>query len=200
MFDRKAWIDAHVIPWLKPTRLSLYSVFWNQAAPDKPPSDVLVFVRAGILPPPAPPVDNDNQVDEDDIWAEVARAASAEQQATAAAIEPPTALDPAAFPVALKQLLDIGFKFDFLRDVQMVMTDQGMVPIFGGDGTPVPRKDGHAYARLYRQLDRTNLLVELGAKYSEGKDAIAAIKAFYALYSESPMQVAQKFAVSFGAA
>lgn len=196
-FDQKAWIDAHVIPWLRPTRLSLYSVLWNHKPGEPQPAAVVVFTLAGLSPPPGPEA-NDNAPDPaDDPWAQVARAAAAEQ---APPINGVAAADPAAWPIAGKQLLEAGFRFDYLREMQMVKTDHGLIQLFGGDGTPMPDKDGRVSMRLWRQIGPTQLIVVLGAKYASAPDGIAAIKSFFALFDGNAVDVAQKFAAPFGAA
>jgi hypothetical protein len=201
-FSQKAWLDQHIVPLLAPLGLSLYSVLWN----GNPPAEVLVFLLAGTQPAPASNANADAAVEDDaerepedeSEWARVARAAAALSRATSAPVM--QLLDPGAWPIAVKALLDAGFKFDFTRDIQMVRTDNGIVPIFGGDGAPQIGKNAMASVRLWGKLESVAVILQIGCKYPTALDAAAAVKAFFGLYGDDPRVVCQKLAVPFGAA
>jgi hypothetical protein len=202
-FDLKKWLDEHVVPLTnKEPRLRIYSFIWN----GNPPKEVLVWLLAGCEPiaqPPEPagvPDEVDAQVK---LIAEDMRAALA-----------PTEFDESAWPRAVKRLLEEDdFRFDFLREQQMVKLENGLVPVFGGDGAPLFGKEGTASARLFRKMDDgIGLILQVGCHYpgteataeldamNPGKHAAAAVKGFFALFDDNPMIVCQKFGAAFGAA
>lgn len=101
-----------------------------------------------------------------------------------------------------------GFRFDFLREQQMVQLEGGMVPVFGGDGAPLFGKDGMASARLFKKNEEgICLLLQVGCKYpstselSPGQHASAAVKGFFGLFGdEDPLTVCSKYGAVFGQA
>ena len=157
-FDKKQWLDTHVVPLLElggETRsISLYSALWN----GDPPTEVLVYLL----------VHDDHA---------------------------------ASWGAIVKQLLDAGWRFDFLREQQLVKDETGLIPIFGGDGAPLFGKDGMASVRLFRRGgDGIGQIVQVGAKFPSGTDAAIAVKAFFALFDQNALQVCASFAAPFGAA
>lgn len=191
-FDQKAFLDHHVIPVCKPLGLKLHSVLWNGS----PPRDVLVFLLAGgVIPDHV----DDGDDDGDNEWTQIARAAAA--QVTAANANAGAGLvDPAAWPVAIKRLLDAGLRFDFTREPQTVPHDGGLIVIFGGDGAPLIGEAGMVSVRLWIKVGTVGLILQVGCKYSGALDAAAAVKAFFGLFDDQPVQVVAKFAAQFGAA
>jgi hypothetical protein len=110
--------------------------------------------------------------------------------------------DPQAWPLAAKRLLqEEGFFFDFTRETQLVrMQDQSVIQIFGGDGAPLYNPEGTAALRLFKKVDNIELILQVGCKYPDGKEAGAATKGFYAMFDESPMEVVAKYTSPWGAA
>jgi len=158
-FDRKTWLDNHVVHLLhQEPPASIYTVFWNGA----PPKEVLVFLLAGQGPATVP----------DDAW-----------------------------PRLLKRLLDDGFRFDYLREIQLVQLEGKQVPLFGGDGAPLFDKSGAASARVFKKLeDGTNLILHVGHRYPAGVDAALAVKAFFGLWDTNPIDVCASMSAPFGQA
>lgn len=152
-FERKRWLDDHVVPLLHPDpAASLYTVFWNGS----PPREVLVF----LLP-----------------------------------------VDTASWPQLAKRLLDHGFRFDYLRDIQLVELEGKRIPLFGGDGAPLFDKAGSASLRLFQKMpDGINLILHVGARYSTGIDAASAVKEFFGLFNGNPIQVCSSLSAPFGQA
>lgn len=104
-------------------------------------------------------------------------------------------------------ILEDGFRFDYLREQQMVQIENGMVPVFGGDGAPLFSEDGMASMRLFRKEDdETLLILQLGYKYPAQpgrKPSLVAsdgVKAFFELFDESPLTVCSKYGAVFGQA
>jgi hypothetical protein len=117
--------------------------------------------------------------------------------------------NPAAWPELVRRLVvDQDFKFDYLREQQMVQLENGLVPVFGGDGAPLFGKEGMASARLFRkQDDGISLILQVGCKFpplegmSAGQHASAAVKAFFSLFGdENPLTVCSKYGAVFGQA
>lgn len=163
-FDRKSWLDTHVVPLLhQEPPASIYTVFWNGA----PPTEVLVFLLA-------------------------------DTQVPASAPDTPPA-DP--WPRLVKRLLESGFRFDYLREIQLVQLEGKQVPLFGGDGAPLFDKSGAASARLFKKLeDGTNLILHIGHIYPTGLDAAVAVKSFFGLWDANPVDVCAQFSAPFGQA
>lgn len=116
---------------------------------------------------------------------------------------------PAAWPELVRRLLvDDGFRFDLLREQQMVQLENGLVPIFGGDGAPLFGKEGMASSRLFRKTDDgISLILQVGCKYppsgemTGGQHASAAVKGFFSLFGdEDPLTVCSKYGAVFGQA
>jgi len=106
-----------------------------------------------------------------------------------------------SWPAAIKALLEQGFRFDFLREQQLIPMDSGMFPAFGGDGAPLFNPQGTASVRLFhKREDGVNLILQVGCRYASGEEAAAATKAFYALFEESPLSVCQTYGATFGQA
>lgn len=109
--------------------------------------------------------------------------------------------EPEAWGLAAKNLLEGGFKFDFLREKVAIALENGLFQAFGGDGAPLFNQAGMASIRLFRKLDDgVNLILQIGCQYPDGPSAALATKAFYALFNESPLVVCQKFGAVFGQA
>lgn len=209
-FQMKKWLDDTVVPLTtKEPQLRLYSFIWN----GNPPKEILVWLLAGSQPVGVdaglePPTD-------DSFHHDVRRAADADPdpdkkpvadsiRANLEAVE----FDPAAWPRAVKRLLEEdGFRFDYLREQQMVQLENGLVPVFGGDGAPIFGKEGTASARLFKKTeDGIGLIVQIGCHYpatdehNPGRHAASAVKGFFSLFEDNPMVVCQKFGAPFGAA
>lgn len=116
---------------------------------------------------------------------------------------------PSAWGIHVKRLLDNGWRFDFLREQQMVKADEGVVPIFGGDGAPLFGKDGMTSVRLFKRLtDRGDLakpleracIVQVGCRFGSALVATQAIKDFFKLFDLNPLEVCAAMAAPFGAA
>ena len=106
-----------------------------------------------------------------------------------------------AWPSAIKKLLGGGFRFDFLREQQLIGMDSGMFKAFGGDGAPLFNNEGTASVRLFKKVDDgINLILQIGCKYPDGGSAALATKAFYAQFEESPLSVCQTYGATFGQA
>lgn len=115
--------------------------------------------------------------------------------------------DETHWPQAVKRLLEAGFKFDFTREVQLIPINGAMVPIFGGDGTPLISPTGMASVRLFRKFeDGVGLVLQVGCQYkpagdhSAGHRAAAGVKTFFALFEKDPVTVCQTFSAPFGQA
>lgn len=199
-FERKAWLDQHVVPLLGSggaEALRIYSVFWNGA----PVTELLAFLLAGppLVPDPAPleapPVDD--PADEGGFGSFATLGAHlAKQQLGATETIAPSEL----WGAHVQRLLLSGFRFDFLREQMFVKTDGGIVPIFGGDGAPIFGKNGMVSVRLWKKVDGIQLIVQVGAHVPNGLDAAAAVKAFFSRFEEDPMKVCATYAAPFGAA
>ena len=108
---------------------------------------------------------------------------------------------PDAWPKAAKKLLEDGFRFDFLREQQVIALEGGIFKAFGGDGAPLFNAEGTASVRLFRKADDgKGLILQIGCRYADGVSAAAATKAFYALFDESPLTVCQTYGATFGQA
>lgn len=106
-----------------------------------------------------------------------------------------------AWPTATKKLLEVGFRFDFLREQQLIALEGGTFKAFGGDGAPLFNNEGTASARLFRKEDDgTNLILQIGCKYPDGASSALATKAFYAQFEESPLSVCKTYGATFGQA
>jgi len=90
--------------------------------------------------------------------------------------------DPPGWAPASKRLLDAGFRFDYLREPQLVPVDGQVIQIFGGDGTPFVGQAGMAMMRLWKKFDETQVILEVGAKFPSTIECLAAIKSFFGLY------------------
>lgn len=114
-----------------------------------------------------------------------------------------------AWPELVRRLIkDNGFRFDFLREQQMVQLEDGLVPVFGGDGAPLFGKEGMATSRLFlKGEDGISLILQVGCNYpakddlSPGQHASAAVKGFFGLFGdEDPLTVCSKYGAVFGQA
>lgn len=152
-FERKKWLDEHVVPLLnQEPAASIYTAFWNGA----PPKEVLVFLLAP---------------------------------------------EPGTWPQLAKRLLDAEFRFDYLRDVQIVEHEGKRLALFGGDGAPLFDKSGTASARLFKKMpDGVNLILQVGARFPTGVDAAAAVKEFFGLFDKNPIDVCASMSAPFGQA
>jgi hypothetical protein len=105
-------------------------------------------------------------------------------------------------PVVERLLKHSGFRFDYLRDVQLLPAGPSQtVQIFGGSGSPFLRADGMLITRLYRRQEDIALLVEVGHKFESGAAAIAAVKDFFARFDGAePAAVLEQIGAPFGAA
>lgn len=111
------------------------------------------------------------------------------------------AADVVPWHVAAKKLIDVGFRFDFLREQQAIALEGGLFKAFGGDGAPLFNAEGTASVRLFRkEEDGINLILQVGCQYGDGPSAAIATKAFYAQFEESPLQVCQTYGATFGQA
>lgn len=117
--------------------------------------------------------------------------------------------NPAAWPELVRRLIvDDDYRFDYLREQQMVQLEGGLVPVFGGDGAPLFGKEGMASARLFRkQDDGISLILQVGCQYPPsgsmpaGQHASAAVKDFFSLFEgENPLTVCSKYGAVFGQA
>lgn len=102
------------------------------------------------------------------------------------------------WPQQVKRLLDAGFRFDFLREQQLIAMEGGTFHAFGGDGAPLFNQDGTASVRLFKRVEGIGLILQVGCQYGRADRAAAATKEFYGLFEESPLTVCQTFGVAFG--
>lgn len=101
----------------------------------------------------------------------------------------------------VKRLLESGWRFDFLRDLAVVVLEGKRVAIFGGDGAPYFDPSGQSSVRLWRKCDDgRQLILQVGAKWPSGTDAAAAVKAFFGLFESGPLEMVAKYAAPFGSA
>ena len=180
-FEMKKWLDKNVIEPLthQEPKSHIYSWVWNGT----PPKEILVWLLAG---PPEKEADPSSPPSSD-----------------------PPPFDPASWPKLIRRLLEEdGFRFDYLREQQMVEVAGSLIPIFGGDGAPLFAKDGMASARLFRKgEDGISLILQVGCSFpatehlSPGLNAAAAVKAFFGLFGEeNPLTVCAKYGAVFGQA
>lgn len=186
--DQKQFLDEHVVPLLgTPAALRIYTAFWS-------PHSVLVYLIAGEPPggeppSPVPPTPEDG-----------APFGGFDQLAVhlAAGTGKATTGDWGAH---IKRLLDAGWKFDALREPTFVRAENQMVPIFGGDGTPMIAKNSAISVRLFQKLPNgVNLILQIGAQCPDAMTAAATVKDFFAQFDKDPMAVVASHAVAFGAA
>jgi hypothetical protein len=99
----------------------------------------------------------------------------------------------------VKHLLEErSFRFDLLRDVQLVPLGGAMVPIFGGDGAPFCGKNGMVSVRLYQaQDDGVGLILQIGAAFKP-LAAASAIKDFFGQFDASPFETIDRFKTVWG--
>lgn len=193
-FEMKEWLDQHVVPLKNKSPLSrIHSFIWNGS----PPKEILVWLLCG-----------------DQHFVPTSRACGKSTELAERAIKQPEqpekpAFKPHDWPDLLRRLLDKDeFRFDYLREQQMVAIGDGLVPVFGGDGAPLFSKDGMASARLFRKMeDGICLILQLGCKYPKtdeltpGMHASSAVKAFFKLFGdENPLTVCSKYGAVFGQA
>jgi len=180
-FDMKKWLDGNVVPLTqREPKSKIYSFIWN----GNPPREILVWLLAGH-----PSAGDDSE----------GTSASEEEKP----------FNPLDWPNLVKRLLvEDDFRFDYLREQQMVKIETGMIPVFGGDGAPLFGKDGMASSRLFKVMDDgIRLILQVGCKYpgesgmNPGQHASAAVKGFFGLFDdENPLTVCQKYAAVFGQA
>ena len=169
-FDKKKWLDSHVVPLIEDNDLRIHSFIWN----GNPPEDILVWLRIF----PAGGDDDPKEIE----------------------------LDPMRWAVAVKELLEQGWRFDFTREQQLVNLTGGVIKAFGGDGAPVFNKEGMASVRLFhKQDDGIGLILQIGCQFwsveglTAGMHAAAAVKGFFGLFdTENPLEVCAKYGASFG--
>lgn len=173
-FSLKAFLDRHVVPLLAgPPAAELYSELHR----GDPPEEVCVWLRAK---------------------------------------------DPLTWPALARRLLETpGWSFDYLREHALVQVNGQTCTIFGGDGSPFFNKAGMAMVRLYRKVEpeeepktkgkRTRggscahenpigLIVDVGGKYDNVKEASTAVKAFFGLFDKkNPLEVCSEHRPAFGA-
>jgi len=208
-FEMKKWLDENVVELLH-NELKIYSFIWN----GDPPKEILVWLiaekrvgppekldpkcrRCGI-PRSRPEKIIDCAQPGCDFTPEAVEVIGDEMRAALAA---PAEFDPALWPTVVKRLLDDGFRFDFLREQQMVQLEDGLVPVFGGDGAPLFAKDGMASVRLFRKMDDgISLILQVGAKYPDGLGAAAGVKSFFGQFDTNALEVCSSFAAPFGQA
>lgn len=211
-FDKKVWLDANVVPHLtKDPPLQLYAAFWN----GMPPAEVLVLVMAGQGTIPQPRQTDEEFQDEELADLQHREATGhpipdkvVDEDPQTKATPPELRFDPTAWPRVVKRLLEEDdFRFDYLREQQMIQCEGGVFTAFGGDGAPLYNQEGLASVRLFRKGDDgVGLVLQVGCEYlacdgmRAGEHAAAATKQFYGQFEESPLVVCQKFGAVFGAA
>lgn len=115
--------------------------------------------------------------------------------------EPEQPLDKSAWPEATHELIQRGFRFDALREPQVVHQNDQKFALFGGDGAPLINEDRVASARLLRREDDgINLILNVVCRYASATDAAQAVKQFFALFGKDPFTVLEEFGTRFGAA
>lgn len=194
----KPWLDAHVVPLLGPG-LAIHSFFWD--GPADAPTQVLVFLTAQglvqLVPLPRTPTPPEP---------DLPFAGFEELADHLAATEVPTervVLEDAGelWCAHVKRLLEVGFRFDYLREQVLVKTDTGVMPIFGGDGAPIFGKNGMVSVRLWKRMgDGKQLILQVGNQCKTGLDAAQLVKGFFGAFEEDPVRMVQKYAAPFGAA
>jgi hypothetical protein len=195
-FDMKKWLDFNVVPLIKEKPLKIHSFIWN----GNPPKEVLVWLKTEAkvcsrchLPEAVPPVRG----------IDCAHTGCNYQPA------------PAAWGQALKELVELGFRFDFTREQQLITLGTGVVKAFGGDGSPLFNPEGMASARLFKKTeeDGVGLIIQVGCQFwplsgetpdahmSAGTHASSAVKGFFELFdTENPLEVCAKYGAVFGSA
>lgn len=214
-FDKKEWLDKHVVPLLAGNPpLRIYHPFWDSL----PPKNALVILMAGE-PPSNPSCTRcgcpkagipGRKLCEHTEACDCPRSSSPVKglECASAGCTYDDDFDPAAWPRAVKRLLDKhDFRFDFTREQIAITFEGGLFNAFGGDGAPLFSPDGMASVRLYRKVDDgIGLIAQIAcsykatAKLSAGEHACAATKAFFALFEENPLEVCQKYGALFGQA
>lgn len=115
-------------------------------------------------------------------------------------------LDPLRWAAAIKELLEQGWRFDFTREQQLINLKEGVIQAFGGDGAPVFGKEGMASVRLFRKEDAIGSIIQIGCQFwsveglTAGMHAAAAVKGFFELFDENPLEVCAKYGAPFGMA
>lgn len=99
----------------------------------------------------------------------------------------------------VKRLLDLGFRFDFTRDVVAVEVDGNKMTLFGGDGTPFVAKDGRVSVRLFRKEENIGLILQVSC-LRHAAEAPTAIREFFALFDTNPIEVCSQYASPWGQA
>lgn len=101
----------------------------------------------------------------------------------------------------VKRLLEGGWRFDFLRDHAVVQLDGTRTTLFGGDGAPFFDPAGMSSVRLWKKMDDgTQLILQVGAKWPSGPEAATAVKAFFGLFEQGPLEMVATYAATFGSA
>ena len=203
-FKMKEWLDTNVVPLLS-TDLKIYSFIWN----GDPPKQILVWLVAACCPLARTGAAGPDAARERAL---VGQTLQGEAASTRAAgddeLAEPEPFDPAQWPRAAHD-----FRFDYLREQQMVQLESGLIPIFGGDGAPLFGKEGTTAVRLFKRMDDgIDLILQVGCLYpastagadapalSPGQHAAAAVKGFFGLFDVPALEVCQKFSAPFGQA
>ena len=101
----------------------------------------------------------------------------------------------------VKRLLEDGWRFDFLREAQVVKSEGGLIHVFGGDGAPLFGTNCMVSVRLFRKLeDGIGLILQIGCRHDNGTTAAQTIKDFFGQFDQDAMQVCSSFSAPFGAA
>jgi hypothetical protein len=188
---KKEWLDFNVVPLLKENHLQIHSFIWN----GNPPKEVLVWLRTDpIMSHDCTRCHIPRDRPEKGVDCMTAGCSYSEKK------------EPCYWAMAVKNLLENGWTFDYLREQQIVMIEQGRISAFGGDGAPVFNPEGEASVRLTRKTeDGVSLILEIGCQFwpvdglDAGKHAASAVKGFFAQFdTENPLEVCAKYAAPFG--
>lgn len=172
----KEWLDQNLIPLLTgPPPMRLHSFIWK----GDPPDEILVWLLADGRTPKAQKNDQ----------GEIAPSLEGD-------------FDPDAWPASVQRLLTHeSFGLDYTRESIMVQLAGGLVPVFGGDGSPLFGPSGMASVRLYKKFpDGVGLILQLGCQYQDGTSAAIAVKGLYQQLGTNPLELAQQFGAPWGQA
>ena len=188
---KKEWLDKNVVPLLKENHLLIHSFIWN----GNPPKEVLVWLRTNAV------------ISENCTRCGVPKSRPEKGLDCAqTGCGYSDKKDPMRWAVSVKNLLENGWTFDYLREQQIVVIEQGRISAFGGDGAPVFNPEGEVSVRLTRKTeDGVGLILEIGCQFwpeaelDAGKHAAAAVKGGFPLFdTENPLEVCAKYAAPFG--